>query len=373
MMLRSLLIGGVAVAMLTGCSPPEKPDPLVSSLDSIMQAAVDTARFNGNVLVARQGAVIYQKSFGWANYDTGEPLNDSSLFELASVSKQFTAMGIMMLKERGMLSYDDDVTKYIPELPFQGMTIRHFLTHTSGIPDYMDLLLTTGWDRHRIAYNNDIVAQLAKHKPAVLFSPGEKWEYSNTAYALLATIIGRVSGKPYGQFLDENIFEPLNMKRTRTYNTRRSKGEVISNYAFGFVYSDSLKEFALPDSLPDYWYVRTLDGIEGDGIVNSTTGELFKWNKGLYTELLVTGSTLEEAFTPVTLNDGSTYPYGFGWGISTDSTMGKVVRHSGGWPGYSTHIRRYIDKGDCIIILTNNSGFGREMVAGEIEKRLKEL
>jgi len=373
MMLKNPLITVAIVALLFACSSPERPDALVASLDSITTAAVDTARFNGTVLVARDGEVIYQKSFGWANYDTREPLNDSSLFELASVSKQFTSMGIMILKERGALSYDDDVKTYIPELPYQGMTIRHFLTHTSGIPDYMDLFLKTRWDRDKIVYNEDIVEALAKYKPDVLFTPGERWEYSNTAYALLATIIGRVSGKTYGQFLDENIFDPVGMTRTRTYNTRRSKGEVIPNYAFGFVYSDSLQRFALPDSLKDYWYVRTLDGVEGDGIVNSTTGDLFKWNKSLYTELLVKNLTVEEAFTPVTLNDGSTYPYGFGWGIETDSVMGKIVRHSGGWPGYSTHIRRYIDRGDCIIILSNNGGFGREMVAEEIEKRLRVL
>jgi len=360
------------VSILSGCTTQEKRlDPIVASIDSVVQAAVDTARFNGNVLLARNGKVIYQKSFGWANFDTKEPLNDSSLFELASVSKQFTSMGIMMLKERGQLKYGDDVRKYIPELPYEGMTIRHFLTHTSGIPDYMEI--GAGWDPDRIAFNDDIVAMLAKNKPAVLFKPGEKWEYSNTAYALLATIIGRVSGKPYGEFLDENIFEPVRMKRSRTYNTRRSTGEIIPNYAFGFVYSDSLKRFILPDSLEAYRIVYTLDGIEGDGIVNSTTGELFKWNEALYTEQLVADSTLAEAFTPVGLNDGTTYPYGFGWGIASDSTLGKIVRHTGGWPGYATLIVRYLDRKDCLIILTNNDGYGRSLVSREIEKRLKRL
>jgi CubicO group peptidase (beta-lactamase class C family) len=369
-MLKSIFTISVAGLVLAACSTVEtKKDPLAASIDSIVQAAADTARFNGNILFARDGKVIYQKSFGLANFDTKEALNDSSLFELASVSKQFTAMGIMMLKERGQLKYEDDVRKYIPELPYEGMTIRHFLTHTSGIPDYMEM--GTGWDPDRIGYNNDIVAWLTKAKPAVLFKPGEKWEYSNTAYAMLATIIGRVSGKPYGEFLNDNIFDPLKMTRTRTYNTRRSTGEIIPNYAFGFVYSDSLKKFMLPDSLEEYRVVYTLDGIEGDGIVNSTTGELFKWNEALYTEQLVADSTLAEAFTPVGLSDGSTYPYGFGWFLRTDSTLGHIVSHTGGWPGYGTLIVRYIDRKDCLIILTNNDGYARRLISEEIGKRLK--
>jgi CubicO group peptidase (beta-lactamase class C family) len=360
------------LVFLISCST-EKADPLVVSIDSVMTAVVDTARFNGNILLARNGKVIYQKSFGWANFDTKESLNDSSLFELASVSKQFTAMGIMMLREQGKISYEDDVRKYLPELPYEGMTIRHFLTHTSGIPDYMDLGIATGWDRKRIVFNDDIIEMLARHKPAVLFQPGEKWEYSNTAYALLASIIGRVSGKPYGTFLAENIFTPVGMTRTRTYNTRRSKGEVLPNYAFGFVYSDSLSRFVLPDSLPGYWFVYTLDGVEGDGIVNSTTGDLFRWNEALYSDKLVKTETLQEAYTPVMLNDGTTYPYGFGWGTRVDSTAGKIVAHSGGWPGYSTSIIRYLDRRDCLIILTNNDGYGmRPMIEG-IQKRLKTI
>jgi CubicO group peptidase (beta-lactamase class C family) len=360
-----------AITILISCKKPNKTDALVASIDSVMNSAVDTARFNGNVLVARNGKVIYQKSFGLRNFDTEESLNDSSLFELASVSKQFTAMGIMMLKQQGKLNYDDDVRKYIPELPYEGMTIRHFLTHTSGIPDYMEN--GTDWDRKKVVFNDDIIAMLAKKKPQVLFLPGEKWEYSNTAYALLASIIGRVSGKPYGVFLKENIFEPVGMTRTRTYNTRRSKGEIISNYAFGFVYSDSLSRFMLPDSLPSYWYVYTLDGIEGDGIVNSTTGDLFKWNEALYGNSLVPAATLQDAFTPVHLNDGSNYAYGFGWFTGKDSVLGPYVWHTGGWPGYGNFIRRYPDSKDCLIILTNNDGYGRRLIVEEIEKRLKRL
>jgi len=292
------------------------------------------------------------------------------LFELASVSKQFTAMAIMILKERELLNYTDDVKKYIPELPYEGMTIRHFLNHTSGIPDY-EAEFNKGWGPKKIAFNDDMIKLLVKNKPKVLFKPGEKWEYSNTAYALLASIIERVSKKGYGEFLAENIFNPLYLKRTQVYNTRRSSAETIPNYAFGYVYSDSLKKFLLPDSVKQLHFVYTLDGIVGDGTVNSTPGDLFLWDQSLYTEKLVKINTLNEAFSPTRLNDGAIHEYGFGWGIAKDSVLGKFVHHSGGWPGYATYIRRYIDRNDCLIVLSNKEGKGMRDAINEIEKRIK--
>jgi CubicO group peptidase (beta-lactamase class C family) len=362
----------VSVFFLASCDNRQEnqTDPLALSLDSVMNSIADTARFNGNVLVSKNGTIVYRKSFGYANYDTKEQLNDSSLFELASVSKQFTAMAIMILKERGLISYDDDVKKYIPELPYEGMTIRHFLNHTSGIPDY-EAEFNKGWDPNKIAFNDDMINLLVKNKPKVLFKPGEKWEYSNTAYALLASIIERISKNSYSGFLAENIFKPLHLNRTRVYNTRRSTTEIISNYAFGYVYSDSLKKFVLPDSLRALHFVYTLDGIVGDGTVNSTTGDLFLWDQSLYTEKAIKKTTLDEAFAPVKLYDGTFHEYGFGWGIAKDSVLGKFVHHSGGWPGYATYIRRYIDRNDCIIVLSNNGGKGLRSAVKEVEKRLK--
>jgi len=367
----SIFVFLLAVLILQSCSSHEssRDDMLGRSIDSIMTSIVDTAKFNGNILVARGGKVVYQKSFGMADFYTKAELNDSSLFELASVSKQFTAMGIMMLKEQGRLAYEDDVKRYIPELPYEGMTIRHFLTHTSGIPAYEENF--EGWDSNAIAFNEDMINLLAKKKPSVLFTPGEKWEYSNTAYAMLATIIERVTKKSYADFLQENIFTPLNMKRTRVFNTRRSTKEVIPNYAFGFVYSDSLKKYVLPDSLPSLHYVYTLDGIVGDGTVNSTTTDLLVWDQALYTEKLVKQTTLQDAYTPVKLKNDSTFNYGFGWGIEKDSILGKTVQHSGGWPGYVTYIKRYLEKNYCIILLTNNEGKGMNSALTEISRRLQ--
>lgn len=370
-MKNSCFAGVLLFLTCLACTTPEKKaDPLVASIDSVMKALVDTARFNGNVLVAKEGKVVYQKNFGFANFDTGAKLNDSSMFDLASVSKAFTSMAIMMLHEEGKIGYEDDVRKFLPELPYEGMTVRHFLTHTSGIPEYEELMMQN-FDNKKIASNADVLKMLAQLKPPIKFKPGEKWSYSNTAYAMLATIVERTSGEKFGDFLRARIFTPLDMKRTRVYITRRS-GEVLDNYAFGYVWVDSLKKYVLPDSLKEFTYVYTLDGIQGDGVVNSTTPDLFKWNEALYTDRLVSKQTLEEAFASEKLNNDSLCNYGFGWFIENDSIDGRIVRHTGSWTGYRALLVRFLDSKDCIIILTNTENpVARTAAGNEIRKRLR--
>ncbi len=324
-----------------------------AQLDSLYTASHNADGFHGNVLIAENGAIIYQKSFGKANWATGAGLNSESIFELASVSKQFTAMGIMLLKKQGQLSYDDSLRKFFPELPYNNITVRHLLYHVSGLPDYMTVLHAK-WDTTRIMTNKDMIAQLAEYKPAVLFSPGEKWEYSNTGYALLASIIEKASGISFPDYLRKNIFEPLGMKRTMIYRRRFEKRK-IDNYAFGYGYSVSKKAYILPDDDSALkTFVYTLDGIMGDGTVNSTTGDLFKWDRALYTEKLLNKEMLAEAFQPGMLNNGKTTTYGFGWALTDIKGIGKVVNHSGGWPGYNTLIERHIDSNKTIILLRNH-------------------
>jgi CubicO group peptidase (beta-lactamase class C family) len=312
------------------------------------------------VLIADKGNIIYQKSFGKGNHVSNTDLNAESVFELASVSKQFTAMGIMLLKKQGKLNYEDSLRKFFPELPYYNITVRQLLNHTSGLPDYMQLF-TIHWDRAKIATNKDLIALLAKHKPAMHFVPGEKWEYSNTGYALLASIIEKASGENFGDYLQKNIFQPLGMKSTLVYRRRYEK-KTIPNYAFGYVY-DRDKKFALPDSVKEVApVVFCLDGIVGDGTVNSTVNDLLKWDRALYTEKLVSKEMMNEALQPGTLNDGKKTSYGFGWAVGELKGAGKIVNHSGGWPGYNTYIERNIEKDKTIIILRNHETQGEVLV-----------
>jgi CubicO group peptidase (beta-lactamase class C family) len=321
-------------------------------------------RFNGNILVAKNGSIIYQQSLGYADFNAKTPLNENSVFELASLSKQFTAMGIMILKERKQLSYDDNVKKFFPNFPYENITIRNLLTHTSGLPEYEDQF-EKNWDRKKIATNKDVLDMLEQQKDSLLFKPGTKWKYSNTGFALLASIIKKLSGMSYNNFLARNIFQPLGMTHSFVYNTRRATGKIPPDYALGFVYSDSLKRFILPDSLKKFDFVYYLDGIVGDGCVNSTIGDLLIWDRALFNRKLVSKSSVDEMLSPLVQMSprDTTGFYGFGVMIQKNPA-GNIISHTGGWPGYSTLLMRKTDKDETIIVLSNNETMNGFLKAG---------
>lgn len=321
-------------------------------LDSLFTALHQKKAFNGNVLIAEQGNVLFEKSYGLANEITQQKLNTQTVFELASVSKQFTAMGIVLLAKQGKLNYDDKMSKFIPELSFYGdITIRQLLHHTSGLPDYMELF-EKNWDKTKFAVNQDIVNLMAMHKPAVLFQPNEKYEYSNTGYALLGLIIEKASKKSFPNYLKDNIFTPLKMKNTLVYRSRFAP-QKIDNYALGYV-TDSLGRKVLTDSFGKTFYTYYLDGIVGDGMVNSTLGDLLLWDRALYTDQLITAADKELLFNAIKTTNGAETNYGFGWAVTQHEKYGKIVNHSGGWAGYITFIERHLDQDKTIILLQNN-------------------
>lgn len=328
----------------------------IQSADSFFNSQLKDGRFNGNVLLAENGKVLYKKSFGLANQKTKAALNDNSMFELASCSKQFTAMSIALLQHQGKLKVSDDFTKYIPELSFyKGITINDLIHHISGLDDYMSLdSLWKDWDDQKIATDKDVIAGFAKYKPALLFETGTKYEYSNTGYMLLATIVARVSGMSFGDYLQQNIFKPLKMERSMVYN-RRYAPKKVSNYAFGYVMNDSLNKLVLPDDYMYTSYVYNMDGISGDGAVNSTVNDLLKWNEALYTDKLLPEAERKAIFEPGTLKDGTAVNYGYGWALK-NTKDGLIASHSGGWPGYITYIERNHKTHQTIIMLQNGPG-----------------
>ncbi|WP_372371461.1 serine hydrolase [Candidatus Uabimicrobium sp. HlEnr_7] len=310
--------------------------------DEVLQQSYENYEFNGNVLVAHNGKVIYRKALGMANFKEKKSLDLNSQFRLASVSKQFTAMAIMILKQQKKLEYDNYVVKYLPNIPYKKITIRHLLNHTSGLPDYMDLF-RIHWDQSKIATNDDIISLLSTYKPSVKFTPNERWEYSNTGYALLASIVTKASKMPFHEFMQKHIFKPLKMQNSLVYSPIRK--DMMPNRVYGFTWhidgSYSENDF------------NFLNGIAGDGGIYSTLDNLYKWDQALYTEKLVSKEILEEAFTKTTLQNGSTKNYGFGWSIDDSPTGKKRVSHNGGWVGFSTRISRDIEDKTTIIILTN--------------------
>ncbi len=308
-------------------------------------------KLNGTILIAHKGEIVFENIMGYANIEEGTPLRRNSSFRLASVSKQFTAMGIMILKEQGKLNYDDDIRKFLPELPYEGITIRHLLNHTGGLPDYMRLF-NLHWDtdnpiiKRKIAFNRDAVELFAKHKPEVLFKPGEKWKYSNTGYVLLGSIIEKASQQPIQEFFQEQIFEPLEMNDSRAFSP--NDDFVLDSRVYGFFYRFDGKGHGAND-----WHF--LNGMVGDGGIYSSARDMLKWEQSLYGERLVKKSTLEEAFTSGKLNDGSETGYGFGWQIGKTPSGDRQLSHAGRWVGFGAFISREPENRVTVILLTNNS------------------
>ena len=319
----------------------------IQTIDSVLTTLYEKQLFNGTVLIAEKGKILYKKAFGIAGAN-GKPLTVDAAFNLASVSKQFFAMMVMILKEQGKLQYDDPVQKYLPSLPYAGITIRHLLNHVSGLPEYFDIA-----DRHRSLLdtltNESMLALLAVKKPALVFMPGQRFEYCNTNYTTLASVIAAVAGISCDSFFAQKIVQPLHLQNTYLYNITMKT--YPASRVFGFRYAGGKP---VPDDL--LW----LDGITGDGNIYSSVEDLYKWDQALYTEKLVKHSTFKEAITPGKLNDGTATGYGFGWFIEKQDSE---VAHSGGWVAFGTYIDRFIANHQTYIILDNaGNGSARRIV-----------
>jgi CubicO group peptidase (beta-lactamase class C family) len=294
--------------------------------------------FNGTVLIAQYGRVIYKGAFGYTNFKSKDTLTPQSSFQLASVSKQFTAMAIMRLKEKGLLSYEDEIQKFFPQFPYDSITIRHLLTHRSGLPNYMyegDKHIT---DRHTPINNNQVISLLTEYQPEPYFAPGKRFNYSNTGYSLLASIVEKVAGAPFDQFMVTQFFKPLGM--TGTFISKGKDSLLVSKVATGYTGGKRVVD------------ISYLDGVVGDKGVYSTVEDLFKWDQALYTNQLVKQATLEEAFMPAS-KEMKSQNYGFGWRLRTIASGDPVIFHGGWWHGFKSYFMRNRKDLSTIIILTN--------------------
>ncbi len=264
-----------------------------SVFEEYMQGQAKLYGFNGNVLIGKKGIVIYEKSFGYADYSTKEKLDSNSVFDIGSIAKEFTAVGILLLKDNGMLSLSDTLGKFFP-LPYQSITIRQLLTHTSGMSDGYDLI-EKYFDHNKIATNDDLINLLATKQPELYFKPGEDLMYSGTGFNLLASVIEKLSGESYHNYMNKKIFKPLGMNHTMVANFPRPAGK-IRNYANGFIYSDSLKKYIRADSEYVDWSTY-FSGITGEGMIVTTTGDLLKWDRALTNHRLLTAATQKEMLT----------------------------------------------------------------------------
>lgn len=300
--------------------------------------------FNGCVLYAEKGRLVYENAFGYADFRKKEPLTLQSQFQLASVSKMFTAMAIMILHEQGKLDYDDPLVTFIPEFPDKEITIRMLLNHRSGLTNY-NYLADEYWDRDLPMSNEDVIELFAKYDPPPYFSPNNGFHYCNTNYALLASVVERITGESFDQYARENIFEPLGMDHTFIYNLR---GDTLVPRYVPVGVQGHLARRRRPYIERDYYQ----NGVMGDKGVYSTIQDLYNWDQALYKEKLVTNGTLQEAFSPGSPRyRGRINNYGFGWRIKDgrDST----VFHYGWWKGFRSYFIRDMAQQKTIIVLTN--------------------
>jgi CubicO group peptidase (beta-lactamase class C family) len=308
-------------------------------IDQFMTTLHKRGQFSGSILVAKDGKVIYRDAFGEADWQTHRKFTPATISNLASVSKQFTAMAVMMLAEQRKLQYEDPVVKFLPELSgaLQAITLRHLLQHTSGIPDVGDL----GVDRPQLT-NEDVIQRLTNPDFRVS-PPGEKYRYSNTNYILLAVVVERVSRQGFVAFLTEKIFKPLAMNDT------------FVNPDTNLV-AKAYDQFGNP--------ANANARITGSGGIYSTVDDLLKWDQALYTERLARQSTLAEAFLPGQVKTGAS-TYGFGWNVGAQDGQ-NFVWHQGSTGGYRSLIKRMLEEKIAVIILTNQGNSKRLEISDAI-------
>ena len=328
-----------------------------SAIEKIVREAGENKVFNGTWLYAEKGSILTKGAVGFRDAADTLPMREDSVFYLASVSKQFTATAVMLARRDGLLDLDDDIRKFFPAIPFPGITVRHLLIHTSGLPHYEDWSAATAKKENAIPDNDIAVRFLCESGKGALFAPGEKFNYCNTAYCLLAEIVKVVSGTPFEEFSQKRIFEPAGMYSTRVCHTRRDK-ITIPNMAYGLVNKDC--GYILAEYSPACEWVIRLDGGHGAGHVYSNIFDLFAWDRALKEATVLTREEQEMMFTPGRLNDGGTggfgdekeeIGYGFGWDILRYPGVGLTVSHGGEYPGYRTLLRRFVDSDRVLVIL----------------------
>jgi CubicO group peptidase (beta-lactamase class C family) len=323
-------------------------------LDSLFSTLAVQHQFSGSVLIAEKGKVVYKGARGIADEQSKTLNNVQTIFELASCSKQFIGVGIALLHRDGVLQYNDDITRYLPELSrFKGVTIYNLLHHTSGLPEFL-ADFRKEWHNKHIATNADLIAYYAAGQQPLDFEPNSRYQYCNTNYALLATIIERVSGRELGEFLSARIFKPLKMDRTFVYN-RRLQPRLVQNYAYGYVWLKNSFEKVTEDDERNGSERMTyyMDGIVGAAKVNSTVEDLYKWMKAVQEHALLKPGEWEEVLALSTTRDGKKVSYGFGFELRKKEGKLLSYGHTGSWDGYTTLLFHDAQKDRTIIVLNN--------------------
>jgi D-alanyl-D-alanine carboxypeptidase len=312
-------------------------------VDDYVKAEMQRQHIAGtSIAVIKDGKVIKAEGYGLANVELNVPARPETVYKIGSVSKQFLASGIMLLVQEGKISLDDKISKFLEATPdtWKEITVRHLLTHTSGI-----IREAPGFDPFKIQNDADVIK--TAYPLPLRFAPGEKWEYCNVGYFTLAEIIRKVTGKPWGDYLGERLFMPLEMNATRT----TTETAIIQNRAGGYVWKDGKLENA-----------TNFLALRPSGAFLSSVLDLAKWDAAFYTDKFLNSSTLSQMWTAVKLSNGTTHPYGFGWELSSVAGH-KLVHHGGSLPGFRAQFSRFVDDKLSVVVLTNGDSANPNLIA----------
>lgn len=335
----SLFIYGVVIISFSSC----KSSGMLmkeKSIDDIMSTYQSMDKPGASVLVFKDDKIVFKKGYGVSNVSTQEKITQNTNFRLASVTKQFTAMSILLLVQKGRIKLEDPLTKYFPSFPAYGkdIKIKHLLTHTSGLMDYEDLMPAT----QVMQLHDTNCLQLMYKANGLYFAPGAQYKYSNTGYAILALIVEKISGQDYGLFLKENIFKPLKMKNSVAFEEGKS---TIPNRAFGY-------------SLDNGSWVETdqslTSAVLGDGGIYTNTIEMTQWIKALWDFKLLGSEMQNQAWSRKKLNSGASIDYGYGWHVEDYKNI-THPHHGGSSIGFRNQILLFPEQKLMVILLTNRN------------------
>jgi len=308
--------------------------------------------FNGSVLFAENGVIVYENQFGYADVRKKVKIDKKTKFQIASATKPFTTYAIMLLKQMGELNYEDSVQHYFPDFPYKDVTIKLLMIHKSGLPEYFYFADKLWPDRTQPIANSDVIKMMVEHKPQRYYLPDRKYNYINTNYCLLAAIIEKITGDTFEEFMEEEVFNPLEMNDTFIYNKLRPTEN--SNVAIGYTRRRRKAEDTY------------LNGVVGDKGIYTTVEDMFKFDQALYNGDPLDLEVLNEAFKPAHKRLYIHDNYGFGWRINAKDSNNVIVYHTGWWKGFRSWFIRQLGSKKTIIVLSNMSNqsvFGtRELI-----------
>ena len=322
---------------------PEKVTKKVRhKLDSLLKRIHKRHDFHGAVLVAKNEKIVYENQIGTADFKKKTLLNKESVFQLASVSKQFTAAAIMLLNERNQIKLTDTVNTYFPDFPYKAVTIKNLLNHTAGLPKYF-WIAEHEWQQEKAPTNSEMMEFLESTDVKRYFKPGRNFDYSNTGYFVLASIVEKISGTSFSSFLKKNIFEPLQMDHSYVYSF---ENDAIGEHQLdGYRLYRGWRHIKIPGTVND--------AIVGDKNVYTTAEDLFKWTKGLNSGSFLTKQSLALMYSKGESIYGRKIPYGFGFRIDTKEE--NSIYHYGKWNGFSTGLTMYLEDNLVVIVLEHTS------------------